>query len=222
MGFVIGSLFDNTTVITKAGQDIFDDERAPSQGSFFMGVLVLSAAVMNADGRKLKSELDYIKGFLVNNFGEEQALRQLQTLRSLLDKDIPVRSVCLQIQQHVDHPSRLQLMHYLFGIAAADGQVDGREEHLLHTIAGYLHINDRDMAALKAMYVKSTGWAYDVLEVDEGASDEDVKKAYRRMASRFHPDKVSSLGEDATKAANEKFQKVQQAYEEIKKKRGIK
>ena len=71
------------------------------------------------------------------------------------------------------------------------------------------------------MFVRSTGWAYDVLEITSTATDEEVKKAYREMAKKHHPDKVASLGEDVKKAATEKFQKISAAYEELKKQRGI-
>jgi DnaJ like chaperone protein len=59
------------------------------------------------------------------------------------------------------------------------------------------------------------------LEIDHGASDSEVKKAYRKMAVKYHPDKVSHLGEEFKKAANEKFLKVKEAYEKIKKERGL-
>ena len=62
---------------------------------------------------------------------------------------------------------------------------------------------------------------YEVLGVDKSASAEDIKKAYRKMAIKYHPDKVATLGEDVQKAAEEKFKAVNQAYEAICKERGI-
>lgn len=224
LGFALGSLVDTAagSEPTLLGPGPEDGRRTVPTDDFFMSLLVLSAAVMKADGRQLKSELSYIKGFLIGNFGEYKTLEALPTLKRLLETEISVRQVCLQIRHYVDHSGRLQLMHYLYGIAAADGQVDRQEEALLHQIGSYFNIDDADLASLKAMFVKSANWAYEVLEVEEAASDEELKKAYRRMAARFHPDKVNTLGPDAVDAAHKKFQKVQEAYEEIKKQRGLK
>lgn len=224
LGFALGSLVDTAagSEPTLLGPGPESGPRTVATDDFFMSLLVLSAAVMKADGRHLKSELNYIKGFLVGNFGEHKTREALPTLKRLLETEIGVRQVCLQIRQYVDHSGRLQLMHYLYGIAAADGQIDHREEALLHQIGSYFNIHEADLASLKAMFVKSANWAYEVLEIEGSASDEDLKKAYRRMAARYHPDKVNTLGPDAVDAAHKKFQKVQEAYEEVKKQRGLK
>ena len=63
--------------------------------------------------------------------------------------------------------------------------------------------------------------AYKILEIDPSASDDEVKKAYKKMAIKHHPDKVESLGEDVKKAAEEKFKSIVAAYEAIKKERGF-
>ena len=225
LGVVLGSLVDTAGESERTLLGDGDEEgqrRMGAKDDFFMSLLVLSAAVMKADGRQLKSELSYIKTFLNGNFGEQKTLQALPTLKRLLETEINVRLVCLQIRQYVDHPGRLQLMHYLYGITASDGRVDREEELLLHQIGSYFNIHEPDLASIKAMYIKSANWAYEVLEIDATATDEEVKKAYRRMAARFHPDKVNTLGQDAVDAAHKKFQKVQEAYEELKKQRGLK
>ena len=63
---------------------------------------------------------------------------------------------------------------------------------------------------------------YQILEVDRGSSADEIKKSYRKMAMKFHPDKVRGLGETHEKAAAAKFIAVQEAYDHIKKDRGIK
>lgn len=192
-------------------------------GDFAMSLMVLTAAVMKADGKVLKSELDYVKAFLSKQFSEQDALNMLQVLKDALNQPIPLRQVCLQISYNMDHSQRLQMMHYLFGLAHADGGIDTAELNVLHQIAAYLRISSKDFESIKAMFIKtsSTSSAYSILEVSRDASNDDIKKAYRRMAVKYHPDKVATLGEEFQKAATEKFQKVQEAFETIKKERGF-
>jgi DnaJ like chaperone protein len=71
------------------------------------------------------------------------------------------------------------------------------------------------------MFKQNLDADYEILGVESSASDDDIKKAYRKMAVRYHPDKVASLGEEYQKGAKEKFQRIQEAYENIKKARGL-
>lgn len=117
--------------------------------------------------------------------------------------------------------ARLQLLHYLFGISKADGDVSDSEIRVIEQIATYLNISHADSNSIKAMYYRDTQSDYRILEIDAHASDEELKKAYRKMAMKYHPDKVAGMGEAVQKAAEEKFKKVQEAYENIKKRRNI-
>jgi DnaJ like chaperone protein len=143
-------------------------------------------------------------------------------LRDILEKEIPLYDVCNQIKHNMEYASRLQLIHFLFGVSMADGQVHDSEVKVIEQIASFLNINMADFNSLKAMFYADTDSDYKILEIHNSASDEEVKKAYKKMAVKFHPDKVSHLGEEYQQDAKEKFQKVQQAYENIKKQRGIK
>jgi DnaJ like chaperone protein len=224
LGFALGSAFDaaSVTVQTGSGKSAsFGQQQRTHVGDFAASLLVLSAAVMKSDGRTLKSELDYVRKFLTQQFGEENAHQQIQLLKEILKQDIPLHQVCSQIRQYMPHAERIQIIHYLFGISKADGHVHELELRTIHTISGYLGVNEADFNSLKAMYFRDVNSDYLILEISSEASDEEVKKAYRKMAVKFHPDKVAALGEEFQKAAHEKFQKVQNAYENIKKQRGF-
>lgn len=219
LGFALGSMFDAASVTVKTLDGSVNT--APHAGDFAASLLVLSAAVMKSDGRTLKSELDYVKTFLMRQFGEQQAQQQIAMLKEILKQEIPIRDVCFQIRQYMPGPERLQLIHYLFGISKADGHVHELELKTILDISGYLGINMADFNSIKAMYFRDTNSDYKILEIEPAATDEEVKKAYRRMAVKFHPDKVASLGDEFQRAAHEKFQSVQQAFENIKKQRGF-
>jgi DnaJ like chaperone protein len=215
IGFAVGALVDEAEFSgqIEAGQT--------TPGDFAVSLLVLVAGVMKADGKIMRSELDYVKAYFRQVFGEEGTREAMKMLRDLLKKDIPIDDVAIQISQRVDYSSRLQLLHFLYGIANADGHLDIRELETIQRIAYNMGISSQDMDSLKSMFYKDTAAAYKVLEIESTVTDEEIKKAYRKMALKLHPDKVAYLGEDFRKAAEEKFRKVNEAYETIKKERGI-
>ena len=218
LGFLFGSLIDSATTETQAP---YEGKRKTTPGAFGVSLLVLIAAVMKADGKVVKSELEYVKQYLKIQFGQEIAAEATLLLRDILKQDIPLKDVCRQIADNMDYSSRLQLMHLLFGVSIADSNVNQLEQSVIEKIAEYLRISDSDFVSIRNMFIPETDSAYKILEIERSASDEEVKKAYRRMAMKYHPDKVSYLGEDYKKSAGEKFRKVQEAYEKIKKERNM-
>ena len=106
-------------------------------------------------------------------------------------------------------------------MAAVDGEVHASEIKIISRIAAYLGISQKDYNSIKAMFLKEVDSDYKILEIGKNASSQEIKKAYRKMAVKYHPDKVSHMGEEFQKAAKEKFQRVQEAYENIKKSKGI-
>jgi len=184
-----------------------------------VSLLVLMASVMKADRKVLQSELTFVKQYLVKAFGEEEALEMLRILRDLLKQDIPLKEVTFQIKGRMNYPSRLQLIHLIYGIAQSDGAINDYELTVIDQIAYDLGISGADITSIKNMYFRSADWAYNVLEIDPRASNDQIKKAYRQLALKNHPDKVAYLGEEIRKKALEKFQKISEAYEAIKKDR---
>ncbi len=219
LGLAVGSIFDS------GKSDISGQPRAVREktlrGDYAASLLVLIAAVMKADGRVMKSELDYVRRYFVSRFGEETASEAVVMLRDILKQEIPLRDVTHQLSQRLDYSYRLEMLHFLFGIASADGSVSDSENNVINKISGYMGISDSDFQSIRAMFVSQTDSSYKILEIEPTSTDDDLKKAYRRMAMKYHPDKVSHLGEDFKKVAHEKFRKVQEAYDQIKKERGL-
>jgi DnaJ like chaperone protein len=228
IGFAIGSLIDSMRVVRTSGsggaQDIFEYYRqhaSRSHEDFATMLMALSAAVMKADGRPLKVELEYIKGFMARQFGPQFASSHLRVLKHFLESEIPLAQICGDIKMRTQEEVRIQLLHYLFGIAKADGHVAEGELQLLRRMSDMLDIPLADFDSIRSMFHRDVHADYHVLGIESTATDEEVKKAYRQMAIRYHPDKVAQLGEEFQKGAKEKFQKVQEAYENIKKSRGM-
>ena len=222
VGYLLGSLLEgdqNQARRVYTGGGFSANEQ---RNSFLVSLLVLSAAVMKSDGKVLRSELDYVKDFIRRNFGEEALPQALQILKAALEKDINLPEICAQIKLHMEQPQRLQLFHYLVGIANADGHVSQVEINDLKNIAAYLGIPAQEANSILAMFGgNDLDQAYKVLEIEPSATDDEVRKAYKKLAIKHHPDKVATLGEDVKKAAEEKFKAVAAAYETIKKERRL-
>jgi DnaJ like chaperone protein len=219
LGLAVGSIFDSgSSAVTGQAGPV---RSRTLRGDYAASLLVLIAAVMKADGRVMKSELNYVRSYFVTRFGEDTASEAVVMLRDILKQEIPLRDVTRQLSQQLDYSYRLEMLHFLFGIASADGSVSEAENDVIQQISGYMGISGSDFESIRAMFVSQTDASYKILEIEPTSSDEDVKKAYRSMAMKYHPDKVSHLGEDFKKVAHEKFRKVQEAYDQIKKERGI-
>ena len=218
LGFILGTVIDSTT-----GQPSEYPSRSgrTAQGDFGMSLLVLVAAVMKADGAVVKSELDFVKQFFMRQFGRESAKEAILLLKDILKQDIQVRDICVQISKNMDYSSRLQLLHLLFNVSLADGKITRPEIDLIEKMSGALGIGSSDFVSIRNMFIPETDSSYKILEIDPSFSNDDVKKAYRKMAMKYHPDKVSHLGEDFRKTADDKFKKVNEAYEKIKKERNL-
>lgn len=213
IGYAIGSLLEKKVKTEYRGGE--------QQGDFMMGLLILTAAVMKADGKVMKSELNFVKDFLAKNFGANNLQNRLDILRQLLDKNIDVYQTCEKIRISFPYATKLQLLHYLFGIAVADNDCTKAEKDLIERIANLIGLSQADYKSIEAMYFRVTDSAYVILQVERNATDEEIKRAYKRMCIKYHPDKVAHLGEEAQKAANEKFQEINNAYEQIKKERNL-
>ena len=219
IGFLVGSALEGSTITNPQGHS--QSAGRTTRGDFMVSLTVLTAAVMKADGVIKKGELDYVKEYYKRSFGEEAAADAIKMLRDILKQQIPVNDVARQIGQHLDNSSKLQLLHYLFGISKADGHTHRSEVEIIQLISNYMGVSSHDFTSIKSMFYTDMHIAYSILGLDKNATNDDVKKAYRKMATEHHPDKVAYLGEDVQKSAKEKFQKIQEAYESIKKERGI-
>lgn len=219
LGFFLGSFFDAATSIKTVS---INSGQHTQRGDFILTVLVLSAAVMKADKVVKKSELDFVKKFLLTNFGEEQTRESLLILKDLLNKDIPLDDVCRQVKYNMNNALKLQVIHYLYGIAASDGLIHKDEIDIIGQISLKIGLSDREHNSVKSMFIEETNSAYEILGVSRTATNDEIKKSYRSMAIKHHPDKVANMGEDIENAAKKKFQTINDAYNKIKAERGIK
>lgn len=220
LGYAAGSIYNaaqrGSTAAPPPGPET-------ARNSFMASLLVLTAAMMKADGRASQSELTVVKQFFRQQFGSAGGAQALQMLRELLQKNIPVGPVCRQIRAHMNYSQRLTLLHFLYTIAYADGKLHPAEDRLLQQLAAEFGIRAPDIRSIAAMFAPASDPNADfrVLEITPRATDDELRQAYRRMSMKHHPDKVAHLGPEFQKSATEKFQRVNAAYARIKKTRGL-
>ena len=204
------------------GKNFFDGKNDQAK-AYELSLLILSSLVIRSDGKVQKVELDYVKKFFVNTFGVQKANKYFTIFNKLNKQTLTnqLRPVCQQLNAYVNHSSRLQIIHFLFGVSASDNEIHSSELEIINKIANYLNINNYDFESIKSMFLSqgntkdSIGKWYAILEVDENSSMEEIKKAHRRMVRKYHPDRLQGVSEDIVKLAEEKFLLVQKAYENI-------
>ena len=225
LGFFLGSILDGMfSREPGGGRSVFGDFSRPnvSPADFELNLLSLCSIVIKADGSVSQRELDYVRQYFVGTYGKEKANAIFKTFNEVIKKrEVSAQRICNYLNQRTRYEVRLQLLHFLFGIAQSDGRVSQAELDKLNQLAGFLRIGNYDFSSIKAMFFKEADQAYKILEIQKSASDEEVKKAYRKMAKKYHPDRVVTQDEAIKKGAEEKFKQVQKAYETIQKERGI-
>lgn len=225
IGVLIASLFDKdeSNNQTSSRSTRASRTQRTTAGDVRVSFIVLIACVIKSDGKVLKSEINYIKPFLLKIFGESGAKQALLLLKELLKQDIDAKAVAQQIGLHINYSTRLELLHLLLAIANADSEIHELELQTISMISMYMSVQDADFQSILALYQrrKDTNWAYTALEITPSATNEEVKKAYRRMAMKYHPDKVANAGEEIRQQATDKFRAINEAYEHIKQQRGL-
>lgn len=207
IGYYIGKNFFNSKVDNKT--------------AFEISLLILSSIVIKADGKVLTSELDYVKKFFINTFGPKKSNEYFRMFNNLKKQDLnsKLRKICIQLKTNINHSSRLEIIHFLFGVSYADNEIHLKEVETIKKIATYMNINPYDFESIKSMFLanknsNSEKW-YKILGLTKDATDSEVKKAYRKMAVKYHPDKLIGVSEDIKKLAEKKFLAVKEAYEQI-------
>ena len=231
-GYALGKLLEGGNSYTD--NYTHTDPTYGQRNSFLFSLLVMASYIIKADGKVMHSEMEFVRQFLRVNFGEaaasegNQILLNLFEQRKQMDGKDPsafknaIFECGVQIKQNMSYEQRLQLLSFLAKIAQSDGNVCQAEIDALKEVSIAMGLSAEEVESMLNLGGKTLEEAYKVLELTPDATDEEVKKAYRKLALKHHPDKVATLGDDVKKAAEEKFQQINNAKEMIFKARGIK
>ena len=241
-GYAIGSMLEGKEEDNYSGGGYgggytghtYQDPAYGQRNSFLFSLLVMASYIIKADGKVMHSEMEFVRQFLRANFGEaavaegNQILLNLFEQRKQMDANNPstfkntIYECGVQIKQHMSYEQRLQLLSFLAKIAQSDGNVCKEEIDALKEVATAMGMSAQEVDSMLNLGGKTLDEAYKVLEIEPTATDDEVKAAYRKLALKHHPDRVATLGEDVKKAAEEKFQQINNAKEMIYKARGMK
>lgn len=223
LGFLVGSFFERVNPKNSSARTIFTQtKRGVSSAEFELNLLSLASIVIKADGIVNQKELDFVRKYFVQAYGKEYANAIFKVFNEeIKKKQLSAQKISSFLRSKMRYESRLQILHFLFSIANADGHVSEPEVKEINLIAVYLAINLRDFESIKAMFFNKPDRAYRILEVEKTASPVEIKKAYRTMVKKYHPDKLQHMDEVYRKGAEQKFRKVQEAYEQLQKEIGF-
>lgn len=205
------------------------------QTAFFTAVFSVMGHISKADGQVSKSEIAMAEQVMRNmQLNSEQRKAAIELFNQGKRADFPLQEVISQFNQVLGLRLNLKRMFLEIELAAAfaDGQMHKNERHELLRICEWLHFPQREFERLEAMIKAefhhsqrapgstqfSLDDAYAILNVKSTDTDADIKKAYRRLLSQHHPDKLVSKGlpEEMMKTAAHKTHEIKQAYERIK------
>tara|TARA_B100000767_G_scaffold269704_1_gene291940 strand:+ start:9372 stop:10100 length:729 start_codon:yes stop_codon:yes gene_type:complete len=222
LGYFAGSMIEG--LMKRSFRTSFKTSSYRTMGSnqFELNLLALAAMVIKADKKVEEKELRFVRNYFIANYGVDYAATIFSRFNTEIKKEVQDLSKTARLfVTSTPYNTRLQIVHFLFGIANADGSVSQLEINKIEQIASALGVRRIDIESVKAMFIQQAGNAYKILEIDSNATDVEVKKAYRNMAKKHHPDKLNTADQALKKGAQEKFQQVQAAYEKIQKERGL-
>lgn len=227
---VVGYAYSNRPALSKK-------QEKKLRNDLLEAILILSADIIKADGKQQQYQIQLVRVFLTNQFGIEVVSKAMNRLDALLNQnDIDFYQALPKMQGVVVDT----LIRYLISLAIADGDFSKTERELIERIGmglnlGYNEIKSMIASICSELYgdekkddfekhnhdKRTTLDEYVILEIDTSATDDEVKAAYRRKAMEYHPDRVANCGPEVQKEAAERFRRIHEAYQTIKKERGM-
>ena len=197
-----------------------------AQVNFLACLIGLSISVARVGGPVKVSHIETMKRFFRESFpfpaADQDLIQRIVDEMFAAQDRIDVQGLCAYYAAVSTYEGRLLLLRLLYEIARADADgVTRSEEDLIHRIALSLGLAEAAFRQVRAEFVREASRAYAILGVNADASVEEIRKAYRALAIQNHPDRVANLGSEFVKVAEEKFKRIQEAYEEVRREKGF-
>jgi DnaJ like chaperone protein len=215
--FSLNKLFGSVSKLMQE-EEVQEKKLSPQQQSHQLeienSILVLAAAVIRCDNNFSSDTEKHITDYLSRQFGGSNKNKRLQSVQSHVEIGTEpfTKIACKELKLLTTYDSRINILHFLFGVAASDDFINAKEVRCLQRISGYLGVSVKDFVVVKDDYTSQHN-PYVLLGLEEGVSFEKVKSAYRKMILKYHPDKRG--GKVTEEEANRKFREIQKAFDVI-------
>jgi DnaJ like chaperone protein len=212
------------------GQDLGTPQIASGydrQFVFYVSMASLAAKMAKADGVVTEDEIRAFDGFVQNELRLNTQERKIvaRLFNEAKESNATAREIALQFKNVIGYqPDVMQIMlQLLFRISMADGRFHPAEEKYIQDVASVFGLSSVQYDQIKALFIKKNDRAYQILGVSQSASDQEIKSAYKKLVTEYHPDKLMAKGvpEDFMKIANQKMAEINTAYDQIAQERGI-
>lgn len=191
--------------------------RQQQQELYFVASLVgILTAMLKADGDVRPEEVQAVRRFFSERLGYRgESLDIVRDLtKRFLRHGVDLDSLCRDVAARADYPTRLLLVECLLEVGMSDGRMDAAEQAVFDRAVGLLGISAADLSGLLARSRPHRD--FETLGVSRDASPEEIRSAYRELVKKYHPDRVTHLGEEFRELAHRRFLEVQEAYERIR------
>ncbi|WP_255636137.1 TerB family tellurite resistance protein [Hyalangium versicolor] len=196
---------------------------AHAQEHFARHLCALFIEVARVDGEVSRDEVRVVREYFQDElkYGPEALDTVRLYLKEFLQQPPPLEESIAACRDELPTSDRLLLVDTLYQLALVDGALQRSEQEALRQIVKGLGLSEEDRRAITARYLGTGHTEYARLGLNPGASDAEVKRAYRQLAAAHHPDRVAHLGPGAVEQATRRFQELQDAYEMIRRLRGL-
>ena len=228
VGLILGHLLDELNVFPAVEKTPpkplpRSAQNTPAQDHYARHLCALFIEVARADGDVVRDEVRVVREYFADQlkYGPEALGLVRRYLKEHLARPPSLEDSAAACRDELPTSERLLLLDALYTLALVDGQLQRAEQETLRRVTQGLGLSEEELRSVTARHFGAGEVHYARLGLTPEASDADVKRAYRQLAATHHPDRVAQLGKGATEQASRRFQEIKEAYEEIRRLRGI-
>jgi DnaJ like chaperone protein len=193
----------------EKGKDVIDERSV-----FQINLISILSYVVKVDGEVAKSEVDTVlQLFQRLGFGVRDIAMMTRAFEAALGQDVDLKTTCENFRKCSRYEERLMLLRMVYMVVMADQKFHAKEKEAIAHIVDFLGIQPDDHMSIQAEYHKTADKYYEILGLTRGATLAELKKSYRNLALKHHPDRVGHLGEEYRHIAEKDFKKISEAYQ---------
>lgn len=223
LGTFAGAFFDKTSISFSSFQYEIENFRGTNKSpEFISSIIGILLSVAKADGKICNREVDVMeRTFLGLGYQSDDLLYIKNVINNLSKTPLNLQESCLKYKRLSSYPERLLLLKFAYIVAISDDVFHPNKDNVIKQIVWYLGIHQSIALQIRSEFIKESSKNYEIFGLSKNASKSEINQAYRNLSKKYHPDKVAHLGDEFTSRANDKFQEINKAYQEIRREKGF-